>query len=138
MAKEKTFSIGMLVLRIALGAFLIVSGIITLQGGKGDDGVVAINYLFNGNLAKLLCILLGLVELVAGIIVILKLFVPIGGALNSILMLIIMIVWIAAIILIDVMGKGGIFNGFGRDMIHFLQTLASHLLVLGAIILVQE
>lgn len=139
MAKSKSsLSLGMLVLKIALGAFLIVSGIITLQGGKGDDGVLAINYLFKGDLANILCVLLGLVELVAGVVVILKFFVPISDKINSVLMLIIMIVWIVAIVLIDIMGKGGVFHGFGSDFMHFLKTFANHMLILGSIILIKD
>ena len=138
-SSNKEFSIGTLLLRIALAAFFIVSGIVTLQGGKGDECVVAIRTVFkNGkDIANLLCIVMGIVELLSGVLLALRLFVPMDNKISSILMFIIMIVWIVAIVLIDVLGKGGLVNGFGGNLIAFLKTFAQHLLILGAIIVVK-
>ncbi|MCR4627342.1 MAG: hypothetical protein K5640_06805 [Treponema sp.] len=136
---KKDLSLGALLLQIALAAFFIVSGIVTLQGGKGDECVIAIRTVFKNSkdLANLLCMVMGVIEVLCGALLALKLFVPIGANVNSILMLIIMIVWIVAIVLIDVLGKGGLVNGFGGNFISFLKTLSQHLLVLGAIFVVK-
>ena len=136
---KKDFSLGLLLLQIALAAFFIVSGIVTLQGGKGDECVVAIRTVFKNSkdLANLLCVVMGVIEVLCGALLALKIFVPVATNVNSILMFIILIVWIVAIVLIDVLGKGGLVNGFGGDFIAFLKVLSQHLLVLGAILLVK-
>lgn len=136
---KKDLSLGLLLLQIALAAFFIVSGVVTLQGGKGDECVVAIREVFKNSrdLANLLCIVMGVIEVLCGALLALKIFVPVGTNVNSILMFIILIVWIVAIVLIDILGKGGLVNGFGGNFIAFLKVLSQHLLVLGAIILIK-
>ena len=44
MGKASNFSLGRLLLQIAVGAMLTVAGIWALQGG-GDEGIAAIKYL---------------------------------------------------------------------------------------------
>ena len=136
MGKASNFSLGRLLLQIAVGAMLTVAGIWALQGG-GDEGITAIKYLIGArDFERILCIVYGLIELIAGIFLILSLFIGDKiGALGKILMLIIMIVWIVAIVLIDFLGSGSVFH---RSFLSWLYDFAYHLIVLGALIVLQD
>ncbi|MDE5898422.1 MAG: hypothetical protein K2H09_04065, partial [Treponemataceae bacterium] len=80
-------------------------------------------------------IVFGVIELLAGILLIVALFAGSSlGKFNSLLMIIVMIVWIVAIILIDFLGSGGILKNGAKDFLGWLYGFASHLIVLGAMI----
>ncbi len=133
MATKESKSISTLLMQIALGCLLIISGIWGLQGG-GDEAVKAIRHVFDSNIEDVLCIVFSIIELVAGVFLIIRLFVPLGTNLDAILLLIIMIVWIVAIVLMDFLGKSGIFNNGAKHFLTWLYNFAYHLLVLAAII----
>ena len=98
---ENHRSLGRIFLQIALGLLFIVSGIWTVQGANGDDVAYAIKSLFSSDISGILCIVFGIIEIVVGVFLILRLFSFINTNLDSILMIIIIIAWIAMIILID-------------------------------------
>lgn len=134
MSKGSGMSLGRLLLQIAVGVMLAVAGIWALQGG-GDAAVGAIKEIFSGDLSRILCIVFGIIELLAGVLLIIELFAGDRfGKFDNILMFIIMIVWIVAIVLVDFLGKGGILNGGTRNFLEWLYNFASHLIVLGAMI----
>lgn len=135
---EKNRSAGTLILQIALGLLFIVSGIWTLQGGKGDEIVSAFYSIFSRDVAHVCCIVFGVIELIAGFFLLLRLFVSMNTNLDTVLIYIIMICWIAAIIIIDFVGKNGLLNSFNSGFLSFLNRFAHHLLVLGAIIKVKD
>ena len=137
MGKTKK-SIGTLVLQIALGLLFIVGGIWTLQGGNGDEMAAAIDQIFDGDIANILSIVFGIIEIVAGIFLLLRLFVTFSTKLDSLLLLIIMIVWIVFIVLVDFLGKGSLFNNFNRGFLPWINRFARHLIVLGAILKVRD
>ena len=92
MAKKSGVTIGRLLLQLALGAMLAVAGIWSFQG-HGDDAVGAIRAVFDGNVENVLVVVFGVIELLAGIFLILELFMGDQfGKLDNILMLIVMIV----------------------------------------------
>ena len=136
MGKASNFSLGRLLLQIAVGAMLTVAGIWALQGG-GDAGVAAIRSVIGDrSIEKILVIVFGVIELIAGIFLILSLFIGDKiGALGKVLMLIIMVVWIVAIVLIDFLGSGSVFH---RSFLSWLYDFAYHLIVLGALIVLQN
>ncbi|MBP3608669.1 MAG: hypothetical protein J6J11_10185 [Treponema sp.] len=134
---SKNFSLIRLVLQIAVGAMLAVGGIWALQGG-GDFGANAIRDVFNGDIEKILVIVFGVVELLAGIFLIIELFVGDFGKLDNILMLIILIVWIVAIVLSDFLGGNGLFNGGAKNFLAWLYDFANHLIVLGALLVCRK
>ena len=136
--EKKNRTIGTLVLQIALALLFIVSGIWTLQGGKGDEIATAFYSIFSNDLAKVLCICFSIIEIIAGVFLILRLFVFLNTRLDSVLMIIILICWILAIIMIDFIGKNGLFYNLDKNFLSYLSRLASHLLVLGAIIEVKN
>lgn len=136
--ETKNRSAGTLILQIALGLLFIVSGIWTLQGGKGDEIVSAFYSIFSKDIAHICCIVFGIIELVVGFFLLLRLFVTMNTNLDTVLVYIIMICWIAAIIIIDFVGKNGIINNLDSNFLSFLNRFARHLLILGSIIKVKD
>lgn len=130
-------TVGTIILQIALGLLFIVSGIWILQGARGDEIATAIYSIVDNDVAKVLCIVFGIIEIIAGTFLLLRLFVYLNTNLDALLMVIIMICWIVAIIVIDFVGSNSLFNNFDRGFLPFLNRFAKHLLVLGAIIKVK-
>ena len=137
MGKASNFSLGRLLLQIAVGAMLTVAVIWALQGG-GDEGIAAIKYLIGArDFERILCIVFGIIELIAGVFLILELFIGDKiGSLGKILTLIIIIVWIIAIVLIDFLGNHGLFKQ--NNFLNWLYNFAYHLIVLGALLVLQN
>lgn len=130
-------TIGTIILQLALGLLFIVSGIWTLQGARGDEIAIAIHSIFDRDVADVMCIVFGIIEIISGTFLLLRLFVFMNTNLDSLLMVIIMICWIVAIVVIDFVGSKSLFNSFNKDFLPFLNRFARHLLVLGAIIKVK-
>lgn len=127
-------TIGTWVLQIALGILFVVSGIWTLQGGSGDEIAVAIKSIFSSDVSKIACVIFGIIEIIAGIFLLLRLFITLNTNLDSVLMIIIMICWIIAIALIDFMGNDSVFKNFNSGFLPFMNRFARHLLIWGSLI----
>ncbi|MBQ7537640.1 hypothetical protein [Treponema sp.] len=138
MAKKSEVRLFWLVLNIAVGALLAVGGIWALQGG-GDFGCKAIKSIFNGDIAKILAIVFGVIELLSGIFIILQLFIGDRmGTFGSILKLIVIIVWAVAIVLADFLGNGGLLNGGMNHFLSWLYDFAMHMIVLCALLVTRD
>lgn len=138
MAKKSEVRLFWLVLNIAVGALLAVGGIWALQGG-GDFGCKAIKSIFNGDIAKILAIVFGVIELLSGIFIILQLFIGDRmGTFGSILKLIVIIVWAVAIVLADFLGNGGLLNGGMNHFLSWLYDFALHMIVLCALLVTRD
>lgn len=137
MRTEKSgWTAALLILQIAVGAMLAVGGIWALQGG-GDFAARAIKGLVSGNLENILVIVFGVIELLVGVFMILK--IVIGdrfGSFGTVLALIAIVVWIVAIVLSDILGAS-ILNGGSKNFLEWLYTFAQHLIILGAILAVR-
>ena len=96
---QKNF--GVILLQIALALFLVVSGIAVLQGGNGGDVGVAVNSIIKGDIARIVVYAIGVCELLAGVFLIIRFFMPTGN-LADILLLIIIIAWIVIVVLLDI------------------------------------
>jgi hypothetical protein len=119
----KAKSIGRLVLQLALGAMLIVGGIWAMQGG-GDFGAKALA----SWLGKTFGVIFGVIELVAGVLLVIECFTKdIFGKFDNILGLIIMIVWLIAIVVADII------KGDFSPFLPWLYNFASHVIILGAL-----
>ncbi|MBR5647034.1 MAG: hypothetical protein IKX23_10390 [Treponema sp.] len=130
MAKKSSASLGKLLLQIALGAVLIVAGIGAFTGG-GDFGAQAFNNLIKNNtLLQIIRVVYGVIELVAGVFLILELFVGDRfGKFDNILNLIVIIIWLIAILLFDFVG------GIAKpNFLAWLLQLAQHVLLIGALL----
>lgn len=138
MRTEKSgWTAALLILQIAVGAMLAVGGIWALQGG-GDFAARAIKGLVSGNVENILVIVFGVIELLVGVFMILK--IVIGdrfGSFGTVLALIAIVVWIVAIVLSDILGASGILNGGSKNFFEWLYTFAQHLIILGAILAVR-
>lgn len=122
-----------LILRIALACFLIVSGILTLQldsgllgklqaGFAGNEVANAVHAIAKGDLASLIIVLIGVLQLVSGIFLIAGFFVD-ASRFNSIALTIILIMWLVVIFIVDIIGKGGLLGGAFKNMNTFLSFL---------------
>jgi hypothetical protein len=123
---KKSYSLTKWLIQLSLGLLLAIGGIWGLQGG-GDFGINALKKVFDGSAENIIVIVFSVVELLAGLYLVLELFIGDLGKFDNILMLIIMIVWIVAIVLSDFI------NGDFNPFIPWLWDFASHLVVLGAI-----
>ena len=128
-------SIGTLVLQIALGLLFIVGGIWTIQGARGDELAAAFCSIFDNDIAKVISIVFAIIEMVAGVFLILRLF---NTKLDTLLLLIIMIVWIVAIILMDFLGSDGLLKNLDDGFLGWVNRFARHLLVFGAVLKVKD
>lgn len=141
MANKTGLRLFWVVLNLAVGAMLAVGGIWALQGG-GDFGCNAIRTVFSGlsgNLLRIIVIAFGVIELLSGIFIILQLFIGDRmGAFGSILKLIVVIVWAAAIVLADFLGRGGLLNGGMNNFLSWLYGFATHLIVLCALLVTRD
>lgn len=144
-------SLNGLVLQLALALFLIVAGLLTLQLDSGFIGKIqanvhgneiatAVHSFVKGDIANILVIALGACELIAGIFLLLNLFI-VTGKITDLFVLIILIVWIVIIVLVDILGAGGLLKGAFKNLssfLAFLKSLSGHLLVLGALLFVKN
>lgn len=138
MANSSEIRILPMIANIAVGVMLGVGGIWALQGG-GDFGCQAIKHVFSGDIAKILALVFGGIELLSGIFIILQLFIGDRiGTFSRILKLIVVIVWIAAIVLSDFFGSKGLFNGGVDHFLSWLYTLATHLIILVALMITRS
>ena len=124
---KKSFSVEKLIIQLSLGLLLAVGGIWGLQGG-GDFGINSLKSVFSGSAENIAVIVFSIIELLAGIYLVLELFIGSLGKFKSILMLIIMIVWIVAIVLSDFI------DGKFHNFMKWLWNFAGHLVVLGSIL----
>ena len=118
MRTEKSgWTAALLILQLAVGALLAVGGLWALQGG-GDFAARAIKGLVSGNVENILVIVFGVIELLVGVFMILK--IVIGdrfGSFGTVLALIAIVVWIVAIVLSDILGASGILNGGSKNFL---------------------
>ena len=130
MGKNETKSfIVSVILTIAVGCMLAVSGIYALQGKSADMAVKGLRSIFDGNAENIVVIVFGVIELVAGVFVVLKCFVG-NLPFSKVLSLIVVIVWLAVIILSDILG------GIGKpDLLAWLLHLSKDLIIFCAILI---
>ncbi len=135
--------------QLAVALFLIVSGILTVQldagvigqiqaGISGNEIASAVHKILDGDSANIVVIALGICELIAGVFLLLNFLIN-TGRITNLFVFIILIVWIVVIVLVDILGSGGLLDGAFESMnafLRFLKSFSSHLLVLGALLVV--
>lgn len=138
MSKNSDLRILSIIANVSVSLMLAVGGIWALQGG-GDFGCRAIKSIFSGDLAKILVLVFGGIELLSGIFILLQLFIGDRiGTFSKILKLIVVIVWISAIVVSDFFGSKGLFNGGVSNFLSWLYTLATHLIILVALLITRS
>lgn len=147
----KNVSIGKLILQLAIGALLVVAGIWVFSNTNsgGDEAVKAIRKIFdNKDFGKMIGIVFGAIELVAGAFLILEPFVGIIRNYTSLVIIAVLAIWIVATILIDFCGtgSGGLLKpsiAIGdiektEDFLKWLYQFAGHLTVIGALLYLRD
>lgn len=129
-------TIGHLVLQIALGLFFIVGGVWTLQG-QGNEIAAAVHSILKGDAASIVAIVMGVIEVIAGAFLILRLFINVALPLDRTLMLIITVAWVCTIVLLDFLGGSFLGGGGTQGVMRWLYVTAQHLLVLGSLLCLQ-
>ena len=147
----KNASIGKLILQLAIGALLVVAGIWVFSNTQsgGDEAVKAIRKIFDDkDFGKMIGIVFGAIELVAGAFLILEPFVGIIRNYTSLVIIAVLAIWIVATILIDFCGTGagGLLKpsiAIGdiektEDFLKWLYQFAGHLTVIGALLYLRD
>ena len=122
----------------SLHSCLILSTAISFSSaGKRIVSTLLATIFNGGGVFKALKIVFGVIELLAGVFLIIELFTgDIFGKLDNLLMIIIWIVWIVGIVLGDFLGGAGLFkSGFSWA---WLYAFASHVIVLGAMLCIND
>lgn len=133
--------IGLIILQIAVALYLLISGItglINTSAGELAPVIGFLNDLFkNSSIVTIMIIVLSICEIIAGFFLLTELFTA-DLRITDIILFIFIILWIINIILIDFVGpisNGSIFKNLNSVLL-YLSALSSHLMVLGALILV--
>lgn len=130
MGKKDVNVVAALILTLAVGCMLAISGIYALQNkAAGDLAVAGLKSIFKGDASKIVVTVFGVIELLAGIFIILKTFIGDRmGSFGNIISLIVVIVWIVVIVLADIV------NGIAKpNVLAWLLQLSKDLIVFGAI-----
>ncbi|HNY21204.1 MAG TPA: hypothetical protein PKO22_03535 [Treponemataceae bacterium] len=136
-------SVGLVILQIAVALFLLVSGVTgLLKSSAGDLApiVTFLNKLFeNPSLVTLIVIILSVSEIIAGFFLLSELLTT-DLRITDIILVVFIILWAANIVLVDFVGPisdGTTFHSV-KGILAYLSVLSSHLMVLGALILVTK
>lgn len=147
----KSLSLGKLILQLAIGAMLVVAGIWVLANTKngGDEAVKAIRKIFDDkDVGKIIGLVFGVIELVAGAFLVLEPFVSVLHNYTSVAILAVIVIWVIAIVLIDFCGTGagGLLKpsiSIGdieetEDFLKWLYQFAGHASVVGALVSLRD
>ncbi len=136
MGKTSNRGLGALLLRIALAAYFIITGLCMLGVGgsiKSSEAGAAIYEIFSGDLAKILVIVVAIVILLGGICVLITIFRDLGSWDNT-AMLILTIIWIVIAVVADIFSRSfGVKNLDGNAMFWIL-NVAKDLLIIGGLL----
>ena len=123
-------AIASLILTLAVGCMLAVSEIYALQGkAAGDLAIKGLKSIFDGSAESIIITVFGVIELLAGIFIILKCFIGDRmGSFGNIISLIVVIVWVVVIVLADIVA------GIGKpNFLSWLLQFSKDLIIFGAI-----
>lgn len=129
MAKKTNASSTYLFLEISLAVLFITTGLagITHYNSTGAEFMRSVNKAFGGS-NDIVPIIMSIIELAAGVVIILRLFGVVKGNVPKIALLVIFIYWVVKILL------NFILNDFAEpDFIIWLGNIAPHLVILAAI-----
>ena len=136
MGKTTNRGLGALLIRIALAAYFIITGLCMLGVGgsiKSSEAGAAIYEIFSGDLAKILVIVVAIVILLGGICVLITIFRDLGNWDNT-AMLILTIIWIVIAVVADIFSRSfGVKNLDGNAMFWIL-NVAKDLLIIGGLL----
>lgn len=136
-------SIGVVLLQISVALFLLVSGITGLLSSSAGDLAPVVeffNSLFkSSSVLTVMIIILSISQIIGGFFLITELFTT-DLRITDMILVILIILWIINIVLVDFVGpfgSGSILRST-QSLLRYLGTLSSHLMVLGALVLVTK
>lgn len=136
MAKTSNRGLGALLLRIALAAYFIITGLCMLGVGgsiKSSEAGAAIYEIFSGDLAKVLVIVVAILLLIGGVCIAITIFRDLGAWDNTV-MLVITVIWIVVAVVADVFSRSfGVKNLDGNAMFWIL-NVAKDLMIIGGLL----
>lgn len=134
-------SFGHIILQIAVALFLLVSGVSGLIASSAGDlqpVVTFLNGLFaSPSIVTIIVIVLSICEIIAGFFLITEIFTT-DLRITDMILMIFIVLWIVNIVLVDFVypiGDGKSFRSVA-SVLRYLSTLSSHLMVLGALVMV--
>ncbi|HPO02614.1 hypothetical protein K7J14_11740 [Treponema zuelzerae] len=135
--------LGLIILQVAVALFLLASGVTGLLNSSAGDLEPVVRFL-NGlfesrSIVTIMIVVLSVFEIIAGFFLLTELFTT-DLRITDMILFIFIILWIANIVLVDFIapiGGGTIFRNVS-SVLRYMSTLSSHLMVLGALILVSR
>ena len=134
MAKTSNRGLGALLLRIALAAYFIITGLCMLGVGgsiKSSEAGAAIYEIFSGDLAKILVIVVAILLLIGGVCIAITIFRDLGSWDNTI-MLIITVLWIVIAVVADIFSRSFGVSKLDGDAMFW--NVAKDLLIIGGLL----
>lgn len=135
--KKKSF--GSFLLQIALVLYFTISGFYSVRSPGTGEIAAAVSFFASGNSAKVIVIILAVLQMISGVYLLFSIFVPVGK-LGKLFLAIILIMWLCIVVLLDVFGQNGILNGAFSgsfdNALSYLKGVAGHLLVVGSLMTV--
>ena len=136
MAKTSNRGLGALLLRIALAAYFIITGLCMLGVGgsiKSSEAGAAIYEIFSGDLAKILVIVVAILLLIGGVCIAITIFRDLGSWDNTV-MLIITVLWIVIAIVADIFSRSFGVSKLDGDAMFWIPNVAKDLLIIGGLL----
>ncbi len=122
-------SIISVILQLSVGAMLFIGGIWALMNG-GDEAAKAVATILKNNI---FVVVFGVIELIAGLFLILKVFIGDRlGSFGTILMIIIAVCWAIGVFCADIIGFS---TGSAASILSSLYRLARDLIILSSILI---
>ena len=136
MATKTNKGLGALLLRIALAAYFIITGLCMLGVGgsvKASEAGAAIYEIFSGDLAKIVAIVVAIVLLIGGVCIAITIFRDLGNWDNTV-MLILTIIWIVIAVVADVFSRSFGVNKLDGNAMFWILNVAKDLLIIGGLL----
>ena len=136
MAKTSNRGLGALLLRIALAAYFIITGLCMLGVGgsvKASQAGAAIYEIFSGDLAKIVAIIVAILLLIGGVCIAITIFRDLGNWDNT-AMLILTVLWIVIAVVADVFSRSFGVNKLDGNAMFWILNVAKDLLIIGGLL----
>jgi len=136
-------TVGLVIVQIAVALFLFVSGVTGLLSSSAGDlapVVTFLNKIFESqSVVSLIVIVLSVCEIIAGFFLLSELFTT-DLRITDMILFVFVILWVANIILVDFVTpiSGGTSFRSLNAILAYLSALSSHLMVLGALVMVTK
>ena len=136
MGRTTNRGLGALFIRIALAAYFIITGLCMLGVGgsvKASQAGAAVYEIFNGDLAKIIAIVVAIVILIGGICVAITIFRDLGNFDNT-AMLILTVLWIIIAVVADVFTSSFGVSKLDGNAMFWILNVAKDLLIIGGLL----